>query len=112
MRTLGPQTGPGPTQGVARVPGQQAESQDPPGPLGAVGTEIKEQNERQEEEPLAGATGQPRQQREGKGQKERQFHQTHLISTYCIPGTEETAVSKTWNLHSGGRKTLNNHPDL
>lgn len=55
---------------------------------------IKEQNERQEEEPLTGTTGQPRQQRE-KGQKERQLQQTHLISTHCIPGSEETAVSKT-----------------
>lgn len=91
---MGPQTGPGPTRGVARVPGLQTESQGPPGPPGAGGTGIKEQNERQEEEPLAGTTGQPRQQREEKGQKERQLHQTHL-STYCIPGTEEIAVSKT-----------------
>lgn len=111
---MGPQTGPGPPPGVARVPGQQAESQGPPGPPGAVGTGFTKQNERQEEEPLAGATGQPRQQRE-KGQKERQFHQTHLVSAYCIPGTEETAAGKTKaarNVHSGGRKTLNNHPDL
>lgn len=46
---------------------------------------------------------------------ERQLHQKHLLSTYCIPGTERTAVSKTkaaTNLLSGRETGINNHRGL